>query len=199
MRWLFDFFSTKICLELNLLILAFHWNTWTRTCLCCSDTLETQIKYIISFTCLPYTIYIKQICAMLIDKPSVYVRTKNCTISRDGPVYAVVWRSILNIVQTKINFRSPSTKAVFVICFALAFESINFKRKIMKYFVSVFYESFFPTVKTVLSFDILYFKVFHFMTFVTSFVVKHSKAKPCFKTTLKRHFNPLECFMLLYN
>ena len=129
MRWLFDFFSTKICLELNLPILAFHWNTWTRTCLCCSDTLETQIKYIISFTCLPYTIYIKQICAMLIDKPSVYVRTKNCTISRDGPVYAVVWRSILNIVRTKINFRSPSTKAVFVICFTLAFEVLISKGK----------------------------------------------------------------------
>lgn len=40
-------------------------------------------------------------------------------------------------------FSNPSTKVVFVICFTLAFESTSFKRKIIKYFVSDFYQIFY--------------------------------------------------------
>ena len=71
--------------------------------------------------------------------------------------------SILNIVLTKMDFSSPNAPALdsslFVICFTLAFGSTSFERKTTKYFVSGFYQSFFPPVKRVHSFDISYFKV----------------------------------------
>ena len=46
--------------------------------------------------------------------------------------------SMLNIVRIKMDFPSPNSKAAFVICFTLAFESTGFEGKTMRYFASGF-------------------------------------------------------------
>ena len=58
-----------------------------------------------------------------------------------------------------------------------------------------------PTVKTRVV-SILHMSkqnVFSFHDFYNFFIIKHSKARPGLKTTLSRHFNPSECFMLFPN
>ena len=49
---------------------------------------QVKLHYAICFL----NIYVKQTCVMPVDKISAHARIKNCTISRDYPVYAVVCR-----------------------------------------------------------------------------------------------------------
>ena len=92
------------------------------------------------------------------------------------------------------DFPSTSTETTFFIYFTLGFESSSFKRKTMKSFVSGFFQSFWSLVKGERSFNI---STFH--DFYNFFTIKHSKARPDFKTKFTHHFNPLECFMLFQN
>ena len=69
----------------------------------------------------------------------------------------------------------------------------------MKYFISGFYQSFLPPVKTVHSFDIAKPFLFSFRDFYNFFIIKHSKVRPDCKITFTHHFNPLECFVLFPN
>ena len=65
-----------------------------------------------------------------------------------------------------MDFPTPSAKAAFEICFILAFESTSLEKKIMKYFVSSFYQNFLPPVKGVRTFDILQKQNLTFITFL---------------------------------
>ena len=102
-------------------------------------------------------------CDMLAEKLSAYARIKICAISRDWPTYAVV--SILNMLQTRMDFPSPWAKAVFVICFTLALESTGLGSKTMKYFISGFSRNFLPPIKRVRSFDLPNFFRFSYRDF----------------------------------
>ena len=131
------------------------------------------MKYIVPFTCLLHTIYVKQMvpCSSIIqviykDKNMRHISWLACASSH---LY------ILNIARTKIDFPSPSAKVAFV----------NFEILCVRFLPNYF-------ATRIKSSKFRYSKTFSiFIPWKLLFIIKHSKARPGFKATFTRHFNPL--------
>ena len=131
------------------------------------------------------------------DKFSAYERIKDGVISRDRPLDSVSCPFWISYEQKWI-FSTLSLKQLFWISFV--FEYTIFEMKTMKYFVFSFLRKLFchPYKECgVLILQNLFY--FNFVTFVTSFIIEHLKARLGSKPTFTSHFPLIGCFMLFPN
>ena len=108
---------------------------------------------------------------------------------KDKKLHHILWLAyvcscmhIINTAQKKMDFPSPSTEAVVVICFTLAFESNIWNSTVVQWNILFqVFTSFLAPAKRVCSFHTANLFYFYSMTFVSFFYNQTFKSRTRFK------------------